>query len=75
MVRENASDVLEEYLKSVGGREKILEDAKAALKTKKRGRPSAGTPTNGTRENIVKQQYVACPPAFITKNDHRDLKL
>ncbi|OTB02197.1 hypothetical protein M426DRAFT_322906 [Hypoxylon sp. CI-4A] len=49
-LKENASDVLEEYLKNVGGREKIIEDSKAALKTKKRGRPSSSaTPTNGTK--------------------------
>ncbi|KAI2633246.1 heterochromatin protein one [Hypomontagnella submonticulosa] len=49
-LRENASEVLKEYLESVGGRDKILEDSKSATKTKKRGRPSAGgTPTNGAK--------------------------
>ncbi|KAI1134107.1 heterochromatin protein one [Hypoxylon sp. FL0543] len=49
-LKENASDVLQEYLKSVGGRDKIIEDAKTALKTKKRGRPAGtSTPTNGTK--------------------------
>ncbi|KAI1387992.1 heterochromatin protein one [Hypoxylon trugodes] len=48
-LKENASDVLEEYLASVGGREKILGDSKSALKTKKRGRPAASTPTNGAK--------------------------
>ncbi|KAI4862522.1 heterochromatin protein one [Hypoxylon rubiginosum] len=48
-LRENASDALDEYLASVGGRDKILEDSKTALKTKKRGRPAIGTPTNGTK--------------------------
>ncbi|KAI1446118.1 hypothetical protein F5Y02DRAFT_417414 [Annulohypoxylon stygium] len=63
-LKENASDVLEEYLKSVGGREKILEDVKAALKTKKRGRPSAGTPTNGTkRRRNGEHPDSATPPA------------
>ncbi|KAI0168994.1 heterochromatin protein one [Hypoxylon sp. FL1284] len=48
-LRENASDVLDEYLESVGGRDRIIEESKAALKTKKRGRPAMGTPTNGTK--------------------------
>ncbi|KAI1770351.1 hypothetical protein F4818DRAFT_446326 [Hypoxylon cercidicola] len=48
-LRENASDVLDEYLARVGGLDKILEDSKTALKTKKRGRPSLGTPTNGAK--------------------------
>ncbi|KAI1493426.1 heterochromatin protein one [Biscogniauxia mediterranea] len=53
-LRENAAEVLGEYLASVGGRDKILEATKTALKTKKRGRPAAagstaGTPTNGTK--------------------------
>ncbi|KAI0378997.1 heterochromatin protein one [Hypomontagnella monticulosa] len=49
-LRENASEVLKEYLESVGGREKILADSKSATKTKKRGRPAAGgTPTNGAK--------------------------
>ncbi|KAI0011454.1 heterochromatin protein one [Xylariaceae sp. FL0662B] len=48
-LKENASDVLEEYLASKGGRDKIIEETKAALKTKKRGRPTTGTPTNGMK--------------------------
>ncbi|KAI1208586.1 heterochromatin protein one [Annulohypoxylon truncatum] len=63
-LKENASDVLEEYLKSVGGREKILEDAKTALKTKKRGRPASGTPTNGAkRRRNGDHPDSATPPA------------
>ncbi|KAI0394877.1 hypothetical protein F5Y17DRAFT_425886 [Xylariaceae sp. FL0594] len=48
-LRENAAVVLDEYLQSVGGREAILQEAETALKTKKRGRPSTGTPSNGTK--------------------------
>ncbi|KAJ8117196.1 hypothetical protein ONZ43_g4267 [Nemania bipapillata] len=48
-LRENAAGVLDEYLESVGGRETILEEAQTALKTKKRGRPSTGTPANGAK--------------------------
>ncbi|KAI1649025.1 heterochromatin protein one [Daldinia loculata] len=46
---ENASDIVEEYLSRFGGLEKILDEGKSALKTKKRGRPASGTPTNGTK--------------------------
>ncbi|KAI0877438.1 heterochromatin protein one [Hypoxylon argillaceum] len=48
-LRENAAGVLDEYLENVGGREAILEEAQTALKTKKRGRPSTGTPANGAK--------------------------
>lgn len=43
-LRESASDVLDEYLESIGGRDKVFEDVDKALKTKKRGRPSSSTP-------------------------------
>ncbi|KAI0888445.1 heterochromatin protein one [Annulohypoxylon maeteangense] len=63
-LKENASDVLEEYLRSVGGREQIMDDAKTALKTKKRGRPASGTPTNGTkRRRNGDHPDSATPPA------------
>ncbi|KAI0540569.1 heterochromatin protein one [Xylaria digitata] len=66
-LRENAAGVLDEYLESVGGREKILEEAQTALKTKKRGRPSAGTPANGTKrrrnERNDSHPASATPPA------------
>ncbi|KAI1411042.1 heterochromatin protein one [Hypoxylon sp. FL1857] len=67
-LKENATDVLEEYLKSVGGRDKILEDSKAAMKTKKRGRPAANTPTNGTkRRRNSSHPASATPPASSTR--------
>ncbi|KAI0548002.1 heterochromatin protein one [Xylaria curta] len=63
-LRENAAGVLDEYLESVGGRDKILEEAQTALKTKKRGRPSTGTPTNGTkRRRNDGHPASATPPA------------
>lgn len=49
-IRENASEVLEEYLRGVGGEEKIIQEAKTAIKTKKRGRPSSTAPTNGSKK-------------------------
>ncbi|KAI1175198.1 heterochromatin protein one [Nemania sp. FL0916] len=48
-LRENAAGVLEEYLEAIGGRESILQENQAALSTKKRGRPSTGTPANGAK--------------------------
>lgn len=44
--RENAQSVLDEYYESVGGRDKIMEEARKALKTKKRGPPTSNTPTS-----------------------------
>jgi len=37
----DASEILKEYLEGIGGREKLSEQTQAALKTKKRGRPSS----------------------------------
>lgn len=65
-LRENAAVVLEEYLESIGGRETILEEAQTALKTKKRGRPSTGTPVNGTkRRRNDGHPASATPPASV----------
>ncbi|KAI3321354.1 hypothetical protein HD806DRAFT_206267 [Xylariaceae sp. AK1471] len=67
-LRENAAGVLDEYLASVGGRDKIMEEAQTALKTKKRGRPSAGTPANGTkRRRNGSHPASATPPASSTR--------
>ncbi|KAI1341263.1 heterochromatin protein one [Xylariaceae sp. FL0016] len=49
-LKENATQALDDYLESVGGRAKIIEETRAGLKTKKRGRPAANTPTNGTKK-------------------------
>ncbi|KAK1759575.1 hypothetical protein QBC47DRAFT_372425 [Echria macrotheca] len=43
-LKENASQVLEEYLESIGGREKLFEETASAMRGKKRGRPSSSTP-------------------------------
>jgi len=43
--RESASLILSEYLKSIGGRDALFKQTELALKTKKRGRPSQGTPS------------------------------
>ncbi|KAI8945884.1 heterochromatin protein one [Xylaria longipes] len=62
-LRENAAGVLDEYLESVGGRDKILEEAQTALKTKKRGRPSTGTPNGTKRRRNDSHPASASPPA------------
>ncbi|KAI1166759.1 heterochromatin protein one [Nemania serpens] len=65
-LKENATVVLEEYLESVGGRESIIGEAQTALNTKKRGRPSAGTPVNGTkRRRNDGHPASATPPASV----------
>lgn len=62
--RQNAAGVLDEYLASVGGRDTILEEGNTAMKTKKRGRPSSGTPVNGTkRRRNESHPASASPPA------------
>ncbi|KAK4155718.1 hypothetical protein C8A00DRAFT_31471 [Chaetomidium leptoderma] len=42
---DNASEALNEYLESIGGREKLLDDSANALKSKKRGRASTSAST------------------------------
>ncbi|KAI1118612.1 heterochromatin protein one [Nemania sp. NC0429] len=65
-LKENATAVLEEYLESVGGRETIIAEAQTGLKTKKRGRPSTGTPVNGTkRRRNDGHPASATPPASV----------
>jgi chromobox protein 1 len=42
---------LNEYLESIGGREKLYEEAANVLKTKKRGRPPSSTPQAQTKRS------------------------
>lgn len=47
-----ASEILKEYYERVGGKEKILEESKSALKTKKRGRPATDrTPSSTSKKS------------------------
>lgn len=55
----NASQILEDYFTSIGGRENLNEAAKA-LKSKKRGRPSSSTPTPG---NVKRSRRNGTHPA------------
>jgi chromobox protein 1 len=52
--RENASDILDEYLERMGGREAILAETKQAMQGKKRGRPASGA-KNGTASKRSRQ--------------------
>ncbi|KAI1363408.1 heterochromatin protein one [Xylaria arbuscula] len=67
-LRQNAADVLDEYLAGAGGRDAILEEGNTAIKTKKRGRPSSSTPVNGTkRRRNESHPASASPPATASK--------
>ncbi|KAK4201097.1 putative heterochromatin factor HP1 [Triangularia verruculosa] len=51
----NASEILNEYLKSVGGREALLNETQTALKSKKRGRKDSSTPQSSTTSKRSKR--------------------
>jgi chromobox protein 1 len=67
-----ASEILREYYESVGGKEKILEESKSALKTKKRGRPSRDSTEPSTskkpRKNSEHPRNTS-PPATAKRTD------
>lgn len=67
-LRENASDILDAYLESVGGRDNIAGQSKKGTQ-KKRGRPSStNTPTNGTkRSKRGSHPASSTPPASAAK--------
>ncbi|WYZ37796.1 hypothetical protein EsH8_II_001302 [Colletotrichum jinshuiense] len=44
-LKDGASEILEEYLRKLGGREKLFEEKSKAKTTKKRGRPSTSSTT------------------------------
>ncbi|KAK1689193.1 hypothetical protein BDP55DRAFT_432169 [Colletotrichum godetiae] len=44
-LKDGASEILEEYLRKLGGREALFEEKTKAKNTKKRGRPSASSST------------------------------
>ncbi|KAK7935495.1 hypothetical protein PG985_000990 [Apiospora marii] len=73
-LKDNASLVLREYLESVGGREKILDETEAAAtqkSAKKRGRPagSSGTPANGKRTKRGSHPASQTPPASVSSKE------
>lgn len=62
--RENAAEVLKEYFNSIGGREKIFEETRAALQGKKRGRQSnSATPVGSKRKKPNSHPSDSTPPA------------
>lgn len=66
--RENASGVLSEYLESIGGRRALFEQTALALKTKKRGRPSQGTPSSSGKRSRRNGDHATdsdTPPASV----------
>jgi chromobox protein 1 len=62
---ESASEILEEYFKQNGGREAVMEDTSKAIKTKKRGRQSAGpsNPGSSKRSKRAASEDSQPPPA------------
>jgi chromobox protein 1 len=72
ITRENAMGVLDEYYASIGGRDKIMEESKAGVKGKKRGRPSAAgasTPNTTRTKRTKRASHPAesTPPASARK--------
>lgn len=68
-IRENAAELLDAYLKALGGRDKIAGQSKLGAQ-KKRGRPSStsGTPANGTkRSKRGEHPASSTPPASAAK--------
>ncbi|EKD13924.1 heterochromatin protein one [Drepanopeziza brunnea f. sp. 'multigermtubi' MB_m1] len=77
---ETASEILDKYLSSVGGKEAILaawEERKAEAGTgkkgKKRGRTSAGEKTNGTKKGRKSKEHPASgtPPLSATSAEFK----
>jgi len=68
--RGSASAILEEYFESIGGRDKLYDETSKALKTKKRGRPAASTPSGTSAKKARKNgdhPADSDPPAALTK--------
>lgn len=66
MNREGASEILEEYLRKLGGREALFEEKSKAKSTKKRGRPSGASSTpsaTGKRSRHNGHPSESTPPA------------
>lgn len=49
--RESAAEILAEYFKNLGGREKIFEETEKAVRGKKRGRAAGGTPSTVSKRS------------------------
>lgn len=67
---ESATDIMNEYLESVGGRDFVMNGGSKKDNSKKRGRPS-GTPiatTNGKKRKSAPHPKDGSPPAGIKKD-------
>ncbi|GJC96636.1 Chromo domain-containing protein [Colletotrichum higginsianum IMI 349063] len=65
-LKEGASEILEEYLRKLGGREALFEEKSKAKSTKKRGRPSGASSTpsaTGKRSRHNGHPSESTPPA------------
>ncbi|KAK7737086.1 hypothetical protein SLS63_002877 [Diaporthe eres] len=60
---ENAAEILSEYFKSIGGREKIFEQTSSALKGRKRGRQSNSATPAEKRSRKKGHPADSTPPA------------
>lgn len=69
---ENATEILSEYHRSIGGREQLFQDSAKALKGKKRGRPSSAVstpqPSNNNKRSKRNGSHAGDsePPASVT---------
>lgn len=61
--RENAAEILQDYFKSIGGREKIFEQTSSALKGRKRGRQSNSATPAEKRSRKNGHPADSTPPA------------
>ncbi len=67
-----SSELLRDYYASIGGRDKMLEDAAKTLKAKKRGRPSTGTLNASNRKRSRKSHPMESqPPAVLEKTEEK----
>ncbi|KAK7716286.1 hypothetical protein SLS64_003438 [Diaporthe eres] len=62
-LQENAAEILSEYFKSIGGREKIFEQTSSALKGRKRGRQSNSATPAEKRSRKKGHPADSTPPA------------
>ncbi|KAF9876244.1 chromo domain-containing protein [Colletotrichum karsti] len=65
-LKEGAAEILEEYLRTIGGREALFEQKSQAKATKKRGRPATSTPPAGKRSRRNGHPADSTPPASAT---------
>lgn len=67
--RETASEVLDEYLEKVGGRQAVIDETARAAQTKKRGRQSSGANAGEAKRRRKSENHPrsTTPPATAKK--------